>query len=64
MNRSLREEVLEVYLFEHLDELRETVHHGLINYNERRPHESLNRPPPVLYRQQLVAQSSTLQPST
>lgn len=63
-NRSFREEVLDVYLFEHLDEVRETVHHWLINYNERRPHESLDRLPPALYRQQLMAQSSTLQPSS
>ena len=58
MHRSLREEVLDVYLFEHLDEVRETAHHWLINYNERRPHESLGRLPPALYRQQLKAKPS------
>lgn len=51
-NRSYREEVLNAYLFQTLDEVREVSHWWLIDYNERRPHHALRRLPPVTYAQQ------------
>lgn len=59
-NRTFRNEVLDLYLFETLDEVREAAHQFLIDYNERRPHESLNGLPPSVFRERsLTAGSST-----
>lgn len=51
-NRSFRNEVLDAWLFDSLSEVRELVHHWLIDYNEERPHESLGGVPPAHFRQQ------------
>lgn len=48
-NRTYREEVLNQYLFRDLDEVREITHWWLIDYNERRPHESLAGETPASY---------------
>jgi putative transposase len=64
-NRSYREEVLDAYLFEDLDQVREISHEWLISYNEERPHDALGSLPPALFRQQVVAaRSSTSELST
>jgi putative transposase len=47
-----------------LDEVRETAHLWLINYNERRPHDALNSLPPAIYREQLLVRSSTFEQSS
>ena len=40
-NRIYREEVLNLYLFRNLAEVRETTHGWRIDYNEHRPHDAL-----------------------
>ena len=56
-NRTFREEVLDQYLFLRLEDIREAAYWWMIEYNEQRPHESLetlrpaniaNKPPEVL----------------
>lgn len=58
-NRTLRNEVLDLFLFETLDEVREAAHRFLIDYNEQRPHESLNGLPPSVFRERLVTAGSS-----
>jgi len=55
-NRTYREEVLSLYLFESLDEVREVTYWWRISYNEERPHDSLGFLTPAKY-----AENSTLQ---
>jgi len=53
-NRTYREEVLDCYVFETLDEVRRMTADWITRYNEIRPHESLGNVAP---RQYLMAQS-------
>jgi putative transposase len=63
-NRTYREEVLNSYLFENLDQVREITYRWRIAYNERRPHDALGGLPPTIFRQTKTAGVSTLQLST
>ncbi len=45
-NRSYREAVLDMYIFETLDEVKEQTERWLKEYNEERPHESLGNMTP------------------
>ena len=46
-NRTYREEVLNLYLFRNLAEVREITYSWMIDYNERRPHDSLRNMTPL-----------------
>jgi putative transposase len=63
-NRTYREEVLNSYLFEDLDQVREVTHWWLIAYNERRPHDALGGLPPTTFRETQTAEISTFELST
>jgi putative transposase len=58
-NRTFRRAVLDLYLFEDLDQVREEAHRFLIDYNEQRPHDSLKDLPSTVYRRQYEAHCST-----
>lgn len=58
-NRTYREEVLNRYLFEDLDQVRELTHWWLITYNETRPHAALGGLTPKAFRAQTEAEYST-----
>lgn len=58
-NRTYREEVLNAYLFESLDQVREITEEWMIVYNEQRPHDALGGLPPVVYRERIEAEMST-----
>jgi len=49
-NRTFRGEVLDVYVFGELDEVRDESTRWLYDYNHDRPHLALDRQPPVAYR--------------
>ena len=49
-NRTFRQEVLDLYAFSDLDEVRDVSTRWLYGYNHDRPHRSLDRQPPVSYR--------------
>jgi putative transposase len=48
-NRTYREEVLDMYLFRRLSEVRNTTENWIDEYNEQRPHESLGNLTPREY---------------
>lgn len=58
-NRTFREEILDRHLFVRLDDVREAAWWWMIEYNEQRPHDSLEGLTPIEYRQQRAG-SSTL----
>ena len=49
-NKSLRDEVLDAHLFNTLSEAQEAAETWLEDYNEYRPHESLGRLPPAIFK--------------
>ena len=59
-NRTYRTEVLNAYVFESLDQVREISSAWLQTYNEERPHEALAGLPPAAYRARLEARNSPL----
>jgi putative transposase len=48
-NRSYRNEVLDAYVFDSIDEVRQITEIWLREYNEERPHDSLGRVPPLTF---------------
>ena len=63
-NRTYREEVLNSYLFEDLDQVREITYDWLIAYNEQRPHDALGGLPPATFREQQTVKNSTYELSS
>ncbi len=61
-NRTFRDELLDQHPFLRLDDVREAVYWWSIDYNERRPHDSLGDLTPAEHRQQ-TAESSTFEVS-
>lgn len=52
-NRTYREKVLDAYLFDTLDEVREVTVGFVNDYNRHRPHDALKGLPPALYREKM-----------
>jgi putative transposase len=48
-NRTFREEVLDAYLFDSLDQVQEITDAWLATYNTERPHDSLGQVPPLVF---------------
>jgi putative transposase len=48
-NKTYRNEVLDAYVFDTLDQVREITESWLPEYNEERPHDSLGRVPPLTF---------------
>ena len=48
-NRSFREEILDAYLFDSLEQVREITEAWLEIYNTERPHDSLGQVPPLAF---------------
>ncbi len=59
-NRTYRTEVLNAYVFESLEQVREITAEWLQSDNEERPHDALAGLPPATYRANLEARSSPL----
>ena len=54
-NRTYREEVLNAWVFDSLDEVREIAAAWIRQYNEERPHDALGSLPPTVFRKRLLA---------
>ena len=59
-NRTFRHEVLDAYVFESLDQVRAISAEWMREYNEERPHDTLDGRPPSQFRTQQTAGSSPL----
>ena len=57
-NRTYRTEVLNLYLFRSLTEVREITGRWIRQYNEQRPHDALGGLPPVVYANRKLENSS------
>jgi putative transposase len=59
-NRTVRHEMLDAYVFESLDQVREISAQWMREYNEERPHDTLGRVPPSLFSARQTAGSSPI----
>lgn len=60
-NRSFRYEILNAYLFTSLNEIQEIAWEWMKDYNEQRPHETLQGMTPTTFREKITAGNSILQ---
>ena len=64
-NRTYRDEVLDCYLFDSIEQVQDITDHWLPLYNEQRPHDSLGRVPPLTYMpRELTARECPIKLST
>ncbi|MFZ5503071.1 MAG: transposase [Pseudomonadota bacterium] len=56
LNRSFREDVLDCFLFDTLDKVRDAAWEWMMAYNEERPHDSLGDLTPLEYRRKYEAE--------
>jgi len=61
-NRTYRDEVLDLYLFEDLDQVRDETHRWLQRYNETWPHDSLGNLSPLEYAKRAGVSTFELSP--
>jgi putative transposase len=54
-NKTYREEVLNAYVFESVEQVREITEIWLHEYNEERPHDSIGRVPPLTFMPRQIA---------
>jgi len=59
-NRTYRNEILDMYVFSRLSEVREITENWIKEYNEERPHESLGNMTPVEYLKEKQPETSSL----
>ena len=52
-NRTYRHEVLDAYVFESLRQVRRITRNWINEYNEERPHDSLGKIPPAVFRRRI-----------
>lgn len=53
-NRTYRGKVLDAYLFDRIDDVREITANFIYDYNHHRPHDSLGGVPPIRYRERVA----------
>lgn len=63
-NGTFRRGVLNANIFETLDQLRQVTDEWIEDYNHYRPHDSLEKMPPVLFAQKFLQGDNTLKKST
>ena len=59
LNRTYREEVLNAYLFDSLEQVRAITELWIPEYNEERPHDSLGCAPPLTFKPRQTPGEST-----
>ena len=60
--RTFRNELLDVYVFDHLDQVRDMAWDWMIQYNEKRPHDALGGIPPKAFKKRIENYTFKLSP--